>query len=116
MRSAASRPLLTRPTCCPIWKTALASDAAAVTASSDRAVAAHQTVELVVERHLPGRRDHAQLQALALDAQPRGPLVEGAARQQVFEEDPGDGQAGVVADGEADLDVIADLGGELVAG
>src|SRR5947209_148640 len=36
MRSAASRPLVTSPTCCPILRTAFASEPAVLTASSDR--------------------------------------------------------------------------------
>ena len=81
---------------------------------ADLVVAALGTFQVIARLHFLTGRQHADLQALAADAQARRPLLECLPRQQILEKDPGHRQPAGVADFEFDPHRVADFRRKLV--
>ena len=78
-------------------------------------VAAHITLNLVVRRHLPAGRQHADLQPFSLDAETRRLLIECLLRQHIFQQYPRDRQPARVANGDGNADFFADFRRQVLA-
>ena len=79
---------------------------------ADLVIASANALQLILQHHLGAGAEHADPQALALHLEPGIEHIESAARQHVFEQQPGNRQRARVLDRDHHDDALADLQGQ----